>query len=127
MAMALFHSWPWPYSIHGHGPIPFMAMAHSIHGHGVFHLWPWSCRCRTPITVTVAPLNPWRMPWRMACASPPRGSRLNRSIPGIKICWRWGSFRGVAAVDRGDHGTSRFLKILGGKSRDFLRLGPLKL
>jgi len=28
------------------------------------------------------------MPWRMACALPPRGFRLNRSIPGIKTCWR---------------------------------------
>ena len=113
--------------VHGHGPIPFMAMA-------PFHSWPWripfmpmvlslshphNCHRRTP--------KPWRMPWRIACASPPRGFRLNRSIPGIKICWRWGWFWGVAAVDRGDHRTSRFLKILGGKSRDFLRLGPLKL
>jgi hypothetical protein len=74
MAMALFHSWPWP---------------HSIHGHGAFHSWPWSCRCRTPITVTVAPPNPWRMPWRipwrMAYASPSRGFRLNRSIPGMYL------------------------------------------
>jgi len=32
-----------------------MAMAHSIHGHG---------------PVAIAPLNPWRMPWRMAYAHP---------------------------------------------------------
>jgi len=58
------------------------------------------------------------MPWRMAYASPPRGFRLNRSIPGIKIYWRWGWFWGVAAVDRGDHRTLRIFKILGPKSRD---------
>jgi len=107
-----FHSWPWR--------IPFMAMA-------PFHSWPWPCRCRNPTTVTVAPPNHWCMPWRMACASPPRGFRLNRSIPGIKTCWRWGWFRGVPTVDKGDHRTSRFFKILGPKSRDILRLGPLKL
>ncbi len=58
------------------------------------------------------------MPWRMACVSPPRGFRLNRSIPGIKTCWRQRSFRGVAAVDRGDHRISRIFKILGLKSCD---------
>ena len=47
----------------------------------------------------------------------------NRSIPGIKIYRRWGWFRGVAAVDRGDHGTSRFFKK---KSRDLARGLPLE-
>ncbi len=108
--------------VHGHGPIPFMAMA-------PFHSWPWripfmamvlslshphNCHCRTPKPLVHALAHGLRM----ACASTPRVFRLNRSIPGIKTCWRWGSFRGVAAVDRGDHRTSRIFKILGPKSRD---------
>jgi len=69
--------------VHGHGPIPFMAMA-------PFLVWPWPwtpTHGLGPIAVA-PPLLSRRMSWRMACASPPRGFRLNRSIPGIKIYWR---------------------------------------
>ena len=95
MAMALFHSWPWP---------------HSIHGHGAFHSWP-----RPPIMAKVLSLShhtnaPGQtspcIRCRIARASPPRRFRANRLNPGIKSYWRQGWFRGVAAVDRGDYGTS---------------------
>ncbi len=111
MAMAPFHSWPWR--------IPFMAMAHSIHGHG-----PIPFMAKAPIhglsPVAVAPHNcTWQnvalYPVRIARASPPRRFRANRSNPGIKSYWRWGWFRGVATVDRGDHGTSYIRIYIGHK------------
>jgi len=52
---------------------------------------------------------------RIARASPPRRFRANRLNPGIKSSWRWGWFRGVAAVDRGDHGTSYIRVCIGHK------------
>ncbi len=119
---------------YGYGPIPFMAMAHSIHGHGAFHSWPW----RIPF-MAIAPFHSWpRLPlmakvlspahpiavpgrtspyiqYRAARAPPPRRFRANRLNPGIKSYWRWGWFRGVAAVDRGDHGTSYIRVCIGHK------------
>jgi len=65
MAMAPFHSWLWR--------IPFMAMVLSL-SH------PYNCHCRTPKPLAYALAHGLR--------TPPRGFRLNRSIPGIKICWR---------------------------------------
>jgi len=119
MAMALFHSWPWR--------IPFMAMAHSIHGHSPipfmaiapFYSWP-----RLPLMAKVlSPAHPIAVPgrtspyiqYRAARAPPPRRFRANRLNPGIKSYWRWGWFRGVAAVDRGDHGTSYIRVCIGHK------------
>jgi len=47
---------------------------------------------------------------RIGCAqrahTPPRGFYANRLILEIKTYWRWGWFRGVATVDKGDHRTS---------------------
>jgi len=131
------HLWPWPYSIHGHGAfhswpwrIPFMAMAHSTHGHGpipfmamaLFHSWPWPHSIHGQGPVAVAPhrtITPGKTsPYirsRIAQASPPRRFRANRSNPGIKSYWRWGWFRGVATVDKGDHGTSYIRICIGHK------------
>jgi len=53
--------------------------------------------------------------YRAARAPPPRRFRANRLNPGIKSYWRWGWFRGVAAVDRGDHGTSYIRVCIGHK------------
>ncbi len=125
---------------YGHGPIPFMAMAHSTHGHGAFHSWPW----RIPF-MAMAPFHSWPSPpfmakalslshhitapgktspyirWRISRASPPRRFRANRLNPGIKSYWRWGWFRGVAAVDRGDHRTS-YIRICIGHKWGYTRI-----
>ncbi len=112
---------------YGHGPIPFMAMAHSIHGHG-----PIPSMAKTPIhgqgpvTVAVAPYNfTWQTvaiyPVSHAWAYSLRGFRANRSNPGIKSYSRWGWFRGVAAVDRGDHGTS-YVRIYIGHKWGYARI-----
>jgi len=132
MAMALFHSWPWripfmamAHSIHGHGPIPFMAMAHSIHGHGAFYSWPRPPFMAKTLSLShriTAPGKPSPyIRYRMARASPPRRFRANRSNPGIKSYWRWGWFRGVATVDRGDHGTS-YIRICIGHKWGYARI-----
>jgi hypothetical protein len=109
---------------YGHGPIPFMAMAHSTHGHGAFHSWPWPhsihghgafhswpspsfmAKALSLAHHITAPgkTSPY-IGCRTARASPPRRFRANRLNPGIKSYWRWGWFRGVATVDRGDHRT----------------------
>ncbi len=132
MAMALFHSWPWriplmamAHSTHGHGAfhswpwrIPLMAMAHSIHGHGPipfmamapFHSWPSPSFMAKALSLAHHITAPGKTSPYIGCrtarASPPRRFRANRLNPGIKSYWRWGWFRGVATVDRGDHGTS---------------------
>ena len=107
------HLWLWPYSIHGHGAfhswpwrIPFMAMA-------PFHSWP-----RLPLMAkALSPAHPIAVPgrtspyiqYRAARAPPPRRFRANRLNPGK------GWFRGVATVDRGDHGTSYIRVCIGHK------------
>ena len=135
------HLWPWPYSIYGHGAfhswpwrIPFMAIA-------PFHSWPW----RIPF-MAMAPFHswPWPIPFmakalslahyiiapgktspyigcRIARASPSRRFRANRLNPGIKSYWRQGWFRGVATVDRGDHGTS-YIRICIGHKWGYARI-----
>jgi len=136
-----FHSWPWPHSIHGHGPIPFMAMApfhswpwpHSIHGHGPipfmamapFHSWPSPSFMAKALSLAhhiTAPgkTSPYILS-RTARASPWRRFRANRLNPGIKSYWRWGWFRGVAAVDKGDHGTS-YIRICIGHKWGYARI-----
>ncbi len=125
MAMALFHSWPWR--------IPFMAMAHSIHGHGPipfmaiapFHSWPSPSFMAKALSLAHHITAPGKTsPYirsRTARASPPRRFRANRLNPGIKSYWRWGWFRGVAAVDRGDHGTS-YIRICIGHKWGYARI-----
>jgi len=106
MAMAPFHSWPWR--------IPFMAMA-------PFHSWPRPPFMAKALSLSLshyvtAPgkTSPY-IRCRIAQASPPRRFRANRLNPGIKSSWRWGWFRGVAAVDRGDHGISYIRVCIGHK------------
>ncbi len=87
--MALFHLWPRP---------PFMTKAVSLSHH----------------KAAPGKTSP-HIRCRIARASPPPRFRANRSNPGIKSYWRWGWFRGVAAVDRGDHGTSYIRVCIGHK------------
>jgi len=126
MAMALFHSWPWPHSIHGHGAfhswpwrIPFMAMAHSIHGHSPTLSMAKALSLAHHITAP-GKTSPY-IRSRIARASPPRRFRANRLNPGIKSYWRWGWFRGVTAVDKGDHGTS-YIRICIGHKWGYARI-----
>ena len=134
MAMALFHSWPWriplmamAHSIHGHGAFHSWPWPYSIHGHGAFHTWPWPYSIHGQVPAFMAKAlslshhitapgttSPY-IRCRIARASPPRRFRANRLNPGIKSCLRWGWFRGVAAVDRGDHGTSYIRICIGHK------------
>jgi len=124
------HLWLWPYSIHGHGAfhswpwrIPFMAMAHSIHGPIPFMAMAHSIHGHSPMAKALSLAHHITAPGktspyirgRIAQASPPRRFRANRLNPGIKSYWRWGWFRGVAAVDKGDHGTSYIRICIGHK------------
>jgi len=118
---------------YGHGPIPFMAMAHSIHGHGPipfmaiapFHSWPSPSFMAKALSLAHQITAPGKTsPYirsRIARASPPRRFRANRLNPGIKSYWRWGWFRGVAAVDKGDHGTS-YIRICIGHKWGYARI-----
>ncbi len=90
--------------IHGHGPIPFMAKALSLAHH----------------ITTPGKTSPY-IRCRTARALPPRRFRANRLNPGIKSYWRWGWFRGVAAVDRGDHRTS-YIRICIGHKWGYARI-----
>ncbi len=116
------HLWPWPYSIHGHGAFHSWPWRHSIHGQGP-HLWPrppfmakaLSLSLSLSHYVTVPGKTSPYIRCRTARALPPRRFRANRLNPGIKSSWRWGWFRGVAAVDRGDHGTSYIRVCIGHK------------
>jgi len=107
----LFHSWPWR--------IPFMAMA-------PFHLWP-----RPPFMAKALSLSlshyitsPGKPSPYIRCRMPGRVTNVDfarRSNPGIKSYSRWGWFRGVAAVDRGDHGIS-YIRICIGHKWGYARI-----
>jgi hypothetical protein len=125
MAMALFHSWPWriplmamAYFIYGHGPIPFMVIA-------PFHLWPSPSFMAKALSLAHYITAPGKTsPYirsRIARASTPRRFRANRLNPGIKSYWRWGWFRGVATVDKGDHRTS-YIRICIGHKWGYARI-----
>ena len=106
------HAWP-----HLSWRIPLMAMAHSIHGHGpipfmaiaLLYSWPRPSFMAKALSLAHHITAPGKTsPYircRTARALPPRRFRANRLNPGIKSYWRWGWFRGVATVDRGDHRT----------------------
>jgi len=77
-----------------------------IHGQGPVAVAPHNC---TYQNVVIYPVS------HSPGVTPPRRFRANRSNPGIKSYWGWGWFRGVAAVDRGDHGTSYIRVYIGHK------------